>query len=174
MRSDPSLAMAGGRCGRGEAAGRGGGGLSLLDSHCLREMGGGMLTNVLGWRPDLNTLSWPSMPPETHFPSCFPRHGFVRSFGAVSAKAPQATHQKMGSLTTMQCLRPEVPVASDASSALAVQEIVAVPWHVCGASLLHVMDFALHSAHHHPARRRCNKWPPSLGCLALVVLRLPV
>ena len=116
-----------------------------------------MLRSVLGWRPDLNTLSWPSMPPETHLPSCFPRHDFVRSLGAVSAKAPQVTHQKMGSLTTMQCLRPAVPVANEASSALAVQDLVAGPWHVCGASLLHVMDFALHSVHHQPPPRRCKE-----------------
>ena len=114
------------------------------------------------------------MPPAFHLPSCFPRHGFVRSFGAVSAKAPHVTHQKIGSLTTMQCFRPAVPDASVASSALAVHVLVALPWHVCGASLLQVIDFALHSVHHQPAPRRNSEWPPSLGFFALTVLRLPV
>ena len=136
--------------------------------------GGGMLWKVFGWRPDLKTFSWPNIPPETHLPSCLPRHGFVRSLGAVSANAPHVTHQKVGSLTTMQCLRPAEPFASVISPALAVEVTVAFPWHDCGANLLHVMDLALHSVHHQPAARRCSEWPPSPGLLALVVIRLPV
>ena len=113
------------------------------------------------------------MPPAFHLPSCFPRQGFVRSFGAVSAKAPHVTHQKIGSLTTMQCFRPAVPDARVASSALAVHVLVALPLHVCAASLLQVIDFALHSVHHQPAPRRNSEWPPSLGLFALTVLRFP-
>ena len=113
-----------------------------------------MLRKVLGCLPDLSTLSWPSMPPATHLPSCLPRQGLVRSLGAVSAKAPHVTHQKVGKLTTMTCLRPGVPVASEASVALSDQATVALPLQVCGAILLHVMDLALHAVHHHPAPRR--------------------
>ena len=75
------------------------------------------------------------------------------------------THQKIGSLTTMQCFLPVVPDAKVDSSALAVQVDVAEPWHVCGASLLQVIVFALHTVHHQPApvapasdRRRWAAW----------------
>ena len=114
------------------------------------------------------------MPPEVHFPSCFPRQGCVSSSGAVSAKAPHATHQKVGSLTTMQCLRAGVPLASDNSLALSLHDAVALPWQDRGASLLQVKDLILHSVHHHPATRRCSLRPPSLGFPATMVLRLPV
>ena len=74
----------------------------------------------------------------------------------------------------MQCFLPAVPDAKVASSALAVHVDVAMPWHVCGASLLQVIVFALHSVHHQPAPHRSSEWPPSLGFLALTVLLLPV
>ena len=48
VRSDASLALTGGRRGRGREADRGVGGLSLLTSHCLSGMGRAMGRNVLG------------------------------------------------------------------------------------------------------------------------------
>ena len=145
-----------------------------FSSHCLSGMGWGIGFRVFGCRPDLSTLSWPVIPPAFHLPCIFDLHGFVSSLGAVSAKAPHVTHQCVGSLTTMQCFRSDVPAARDASTTLAAQESAALPRHHCGASLLHVSDFALHVEHHHPAPLRCKVWPPLSGFLTLVVVRLHV
>ena len=114
------------------------------------------------------------MPPAFHRPSCLPRHGFVRSFGADSAKAPQVTHQKVGPLTTVRCFLPAEPDARVTSSALAAQLLVAVPGQGCGARVLQFMDLVLQTVHHQPSLRRSMRWPPSLCFLAMTVLCLPV
>ena len=167
-----------GDIGRGERLGRGrgervGGRAVQSELPLFEREGGGDGPIGLGVTARLQRLELPrhaSCCPR----ACLPRQDSVSSLGAVSAKAPQTMHQKVGSLTTMQCFLPAVPGAKVDSSALAVQVDVAEPWQDCGASLLQVIVFALHSVHHQPAPRRSSEWPPSLGFLALTVLLLPV
>ena len=83
-------------------------------------------------------------------------------------------HQNVGPLTTVRCFLPVVPDASDLSTALAAQVLVAGPGHACGASLLQQKDLDLQVVHHQPCFRCSRRWPPLLGFLARMVLSLPV
>ena len=83
-------------------------------------------------------------------------------------------HQKIGSLTTMECFRPTLPLQRASFTALAAQLSAALPLHDCGASLLHRSDFFRHVTHHHPGHRRWIVWPPSSGCLATTLVNLRV
>ena len=83
-------------------------------------------------------------------------------------------HQKIGSLTTMVCLRPVLPLHRATFTALAAQLSAALPLHDCGASLAHDSDLIRQVRHHHPGQRRRMSCPPCFGCLAVVLLNLRV
>ena len=81
-------------------------------------------------------------------------------------------HQKIGSLTTMVCLRPVLPLHRATFTALAAQLSAALPLHDCGASLAHDNDLIRHDRHHHPGQRRRMSCPPCFGRLAIILLNL--
>ena len=81
-------------------------------------------------------------------------------------------HQNSGSLTTMTCLRPVLPLHRATFAALAAHLLTALPLHDCGANLLHASDLVRHVGHHHPGQRRWMRWPPWSGCLAITFVNL--
>ena len=83
-------------------------------------------------------------------------------------------HQKSGSLTTMACFRPVLPLHRATFTALAAHLSAALPLHDCGAKLLHVSALIRHDWHHHPGQRRRMWWPPWFGCLAITLVNLRV
>ena len=83
-------------------------------------------------------------------------------------------HQKSGSLTTIACFLPLLPLHRADFAALAAHLSAALPLHDCGAILLHVSDFILQELQHHPGQRRWIWWPPWSGCLAITLVNLRV